>query len=189
MKVRNLIYFLPILIAIISLAAVLKVSYAVSVTINDNAAGSSNQINVNQKNQTTVNQNNSAEVSNDVDVNCNTGANSQGGNTGNCAANVNITNKANTNKVDLECPNCPKPSSSPGPAASPNPNSGGGSGSDSSGGGGDSGGSSGGAGGGQSQVLGATGSANSTLLFLAGFGLIALGLWQFNIALSKRGSA
>src|SRR3989344_65026 len=38
----------------------------------------------------------------------------------------------------------------------------------------------------QPQALGATGIANSTILFSAGFGLIALGLWQTLKGLSKR---
>ena len=38
----------------------------------------------------------------------------------------------------------------------------------------------------QPQVLGAVGIANSTILFSAGFGLIALGLWQTLKGLSKR---
>src|SRR4030042_3428585 len=179
MQFNKLTFLLPALIAFISLFVILKTSYGLNVSIEGNGAGSSNQVNVNQTDQLNVNQNNSANVSNNVDVNCNTGGNSASGNTGNCTSNVNISNNLNTNQTKITCPGCfasptPKPIPSSGvPPTGGNGGAGGGNGGGGVGGAGQAAGP---------QGLGGAGVAGDTVMFLAGFGILALGLWQVRSA-------
>ena len=150
----------------------------------------------------TIIQQNQGVVKNIVGTQCNTGSNQIGGsnvgnstiNTGDCSAGANVSNQVNTNVVQVTCPTCPRPTPTPGaspaPSVSPTtPPSGGNGG---GGGGGPSGEGGGPSGEGQvapqPQVLAAAGVSQDRLLFLAGFGLITLGLWQTQKGLSKRES-
>ncbi|OGD99508.1 hypothetical protein A3B54_03385 [Candidatus Curtissbacteria bacterium RIFCSPLOWO2_01_FULL_42_50] len=196
MQLRKLIYLLSILVTVISFVAILKVTYATSVTIKDNAAGSQNQVNVESSDQTNINQSNQSNVNNNVDVNCNSGQNSASGNTGgngsistgDCSANVGISNNLNNNQANINCPNCQTPTPTPKPSLpTPTPISPPGQGGGPSAGG-DEGAASGPSGEGQAtqQVLAAAGVAQNALLSSIGFGLIIFGLWQAQNALAKR---
>ena len=181
---KKVILFATILVFLISLASFSKV-LAVAVDVSGNAAGSSNNVNLNQQNTSNHNQSNTSNINNNVDVNCNTGGNSASGNTGgnvgvntgDCKSNVNITNQGNKNCIG----NCvsPRPGSSPTPSIPPVGGSSGGGGA--AGGGGVGGG--GGAGG--PGTLGETGNAQNLAMFTGGMGIIISGLWlvRRNLAL------
>src|SRR3989344_5375227 len=147
----------------------------------------------------TIIQQNQGVVKNIVGTQCNTGSNQVSGgnvgnstiNTGDCTAGANVSNQLNTNVTEVTCPTCPRPTPTPGaspaPSVSPTtPPSGGNGG----GGGGPSGEGGGPSGEGQvapqPQVLAAAGVSQDRLLFLAGFGLIALGLWQAQKVLKRQ---
>jgi hypothetical protein len=110
MKVKHAILVLPIIVSAISLIMFAKSSYALDVTIEDNASGSQNNVNIDQQNQTTINQNNTANINNNVNVNCDTGANQANNNTGtnttigtgDCQSNISIQNQANLNTVSTK---------------------------------------------------------------------------------------
>jgi hypothetical protein len=88
---------------------------ALDVEISGNGANSDNTANVAVSNSTTVNQSNVANISNDVDVDADTGRNDANGNTGgnvsidtgDATANVGVSNTANSNVANVDgcCPN------------------------------------------------------------------------------------
>ncbi len=86
----------------------------VDVEISGNGSGSNNTANVTSSNNTTVNQTNYADISNNVDVDANTGNNKANNNTGgdvsiktgNADANVDVDNLANFNFADVDACGC-----------------------------------------------------------------------------------
>ena len=177
---KKALFLTPLAALVLILVSATKI-WAVSYDITGNGAGSTSNVTVNQQNSTNVNQNNQSNINNNVNSNCNTGGNSASGNTGgnvgvntgDCSTNVNISNKANTNNAQVNCPTCPKSSPTPKPGAS-NPPVGGPGGGDGGNGGG--GGAAGAADGGQ--VLGETGVAENLALLSLGMTMVLGGLWQ-----------
>lgn len=158
---------------------------AETIDVSGNGAGSSNSVNVNQSNSTNTTQNNNANISNNVNANCNTGNNSSSGNTGgntstatgNCSANVNISNNVNSNNAKVVCCASPTPKVTPGLGGQGGPDGGG----ESISGGGESS-----SGGGSPQILGSTGVAESTIVSILGFTLLAAGLTFANRSFARR---
>jgi hypothetical protein len=82
-----------------------------TIEISGNGAGSDNWANVSQTSETTVTQNNTANVTNTVDSNANTGGNdanlNTGGDvmikTGNASTDSSVTNVLNSNSADVDC--------------------------------------------------------------------------------------
>lgn len=88
--------------------------------IQDNGAGSQNQLQIENTNSTSVFQTNQGSVNNNVDASANTGGNSVNGssgngtiNTGDATVNVNITNQLNSNNATVCC-GTPTPTLRPG---------------------------------------------------------------------------
>lgn len=110
--------------------------------ITGNGSGSENSITLHQSESVATQQSNTANISNDVFVNNNTGGNTANGNTGGNAniitgsisSTVGITNNVNSNIAQVNsCGNCPVPNSAtPTVAPSPGGNSGGNTGGSSS---------------------------------------------------------
>lgn len=183
----RLFLFLTILL---SLTSVINVVVAQNIDVSGNAAGSSNKATFESSNSTNINQNNQSNVDNSARVNCNTGGNSTSGisgggvTTGDCEADVNVSNNFNSNLFNL---GDPKVSPSP-RIASPFPNGDDNHGNGENNGNGeddgeDSGNGDGSESDGSAEVLAATGVGASVLLMLGGFGLLFLGLRQFQKAL------
>lgn len=114
MKARKL---LLLVIALAVLTVFLQhAAFADEFSITGNAAGSNNQIDINQQQSTSIQQSNQSSVTNDVDVNANTGGNRVSGDgdsikTGDARINVSITNQGNTNQANVPC--CPTASPTP----------------------------------------------------------------------------
>lgn len=88
-------------------------AFAATIQISGNSAYTNNSANVDVNTTTTVVQNNSANITNNVDANANSGGNdasyNNGGDvsvtTGSANTSVNVTNAANVNSADIDC--CP----------------------------------------------------------------------------------
>jgi hypothetical protein len=76
--------FITFGIVLVSMAYTALPAHAeeIVVTVSDNGAGASNEVNVTSQSQTTVNQNNTANIENNITTNANTGNNSANENTG-----------------------------------------------------------------------------------------------------------
>lgn len=101
--------FLGITLSLFAAAFFFRSASAVELSIEGNAAGSDNTIQINSSQQTTVNQQNQMNVTNDVDANANTGGNSTDNGsveTGDASVFVKIKNFFNQNSADVDdcCP-------------------------------------------------------------------------------------
>ncbi len=103
-----------LLLGLLSLAVILNPSYALAeeMSITGNGDGSTSSINVGSSSNTNVEQNNTAQVTNNVEVNANTGGNSASENsngdtsitTGDITSNVDIVNAGiNQSEVSVGC--------------------------------------------------------------------------------------
>ncbi|GEM_PF-3065696 len=159
--------------------------WGINVTVQGNGAGSNNTVNATVTKDKSSSQSNSSSFKNNIPVSCQTGDNSVSGNTGNggtittgdCSADLNITNNANTNKATIKCcgvggVNPPTPGV-PGTPSNPGSSTSSSSSSSSQGGG-----SVGGAAASNPQVLAATGEKEASILGLTGLFSLSIGVWQ-----------
>lgn len=177
-------------------AGLLFVGTAQAIDLNNsnNGAGSNNSVNVQQSQSTTVQQQNSADITNEFDVNQNTGGNSASGNNGNAtietgdtSATFKVTNTFNMNNAEVGCcdQNGPTPTTKPvQPTPTPKP---GAPGPGEAVGGASSPGSSGGSGGG-GQVLGLppTSGEWSVLDMVSMIGIICVALGSVLLRKNRR---
>ena len=159
--------------------------WGININVLGNGSGSQNTVNYNYTTDKSSNQSNSSTFKNNFPVNCQTGDNSVNGNTGNggtinsgdCSANIQYDNQANTNNATLKCPTCgvggPEPQNPPSPSNPSNPGI-----SSSSSGSSSQGGSVDGAAAGNPQILAATGEKEASILGLTGLFSLSIGAWQ-----------
>jgi len=96
--------------------------YALEVSVENNSAGSSTSITVNNSSSVSVSQDNSAIINNNVGSNTDTGNNSGSAVTGDASNQTNITNNFNNNFADPGCcSTTAKPTDKPEVTTSPTP--------------------------------------------------------------------
>ena len=193
-----------ILIAVLAASFLATSVYAVDISVSGNAAGSQNNVSIDQGSTQTVQQGNSGTVDNNINATANTGGNNVSGNsngnniikTGDSTIKTTVTNQLNSNNAQVTCSNCAtptvQPTQAPQPTATPAPSGdgggNGGNGGNGSGNGGSSNsngssnGSNGGIGGGDVLGLSATSGESTQQFFtIAGTVCLILGSALFNL--------
>lgn len=159
--------------------------WGIDINVFRNGPGSQNTVNYNSTTDKSSDQSNSSTFKNKLPVSCQTGDNSINGNTGNggtinsgdCSANIQYNNQANTNNATLKCPTCgvggPEAQNPPQPSNPSNPGSSSSTSSSSS-----QGGSVDGTAATNPQILAATGEKEASILGLTGLFSLSIGAWQ-----------
>ncbi len=101
--------------ALIAQSLVLPAFASITVVVSGNGSSSDNDVKVGQTNNTTVTQSNTANISNDINANANTGGNHANDNTGsdvsidtgNAKSTVKVDNTVNSNEAQVKCGGCP----------------------------------------------------------------------------------